>query len=263
MPIRTGFHDRRGLPSRSKRKLPENRLHWRCSELLNPLMTSSILEQASRVGLIQPSSVGRAKASPRKRSPKVEIARRRLRELERDGCDRHLILGITYLLAFGRRPETKRSRLEARGRAPALVRSLREVTLRMRHQVAFHAATTYDQRDWWLLQSLPDLLEEYQITIEKVSTALRSEPRFLGKKFWLLWLADHLQDKTGRPAWEAIAAIMEGWLDHSVHQTVDALTLEKAYLRACRTKPAARTTSADARLSPPQSDSGEKSPTTM
>ncbi len=240
VPIRTGFHDRRGLPSRSKRKLPENRLHWRCSELLNPLMTAAILGQASRVGIIQQSQGARRKAS-KTPSSKVEIARRGLLELEGEGCDRHLILGITYLLAFGHGPEIKRTRWEAKDRALELVRSLRQVTVRMRHHVAFHAATTYDQRDWWLLQSLPDLLEEYQITVKKVSAALRSKPPMLRRRFWLLWLAQHLKEKTGRTAWEPIAAIIEGWLDDKPHQAFDALSLEKSYLRACQTSKVGKT----------------------
>ncbi len=152
--------------------------------------------------------------------------------------------------------------MEARDRAPALVASLRQIALRMRHQVAFHAATTYDQRDWWLLQTLPDLLEEYQITIKKVSLALQSEPRFLRTDFWLLWLADHLRNTAGGPDWEPIAAIMEGWLDRSVHQRVDALSLEKAYVKACRTKRTDRTVPADSASMQQSANTDKEAPAT-
>lgn len=205
MSIPKSFHDRRGLPGRYFRKLPERRFNWRTREIfVNPLSTALWNELKL-----------------------ISVQREALEKLVKNGCDRELILGIAHMLAVP--AKHWKSQLPKPSVVEAAWGPLLELARLIRRETAFHALDLYDQRDWWLIQNLPELLEEYSISAKKI----RRVSVHLERDFFLVWLADHVKSCSGGFEWATVAEIIDAWA-HSFgsQKTVDSRSLERQYFRA-------------------------------
>ena len=205
--------DRRKIPARRKWRLPERRLSWRRQEItIGPIVA-------------QWNSSGMKKAGS---------ARKSFNELLRMGCDRDLILEITYRLALPL--AAWKSSIPRVRTLKGFVKAISDVARRIRQEAAFHAVEMYDQRDWWLIINMPDFLKEYEATAIKVAEELHSLSPRLRRDVSLILLGNHVKHRTGHFRWDAIADIITAWSNVFGRKVrgMDSRSLETAYQKARR-----------------------------
>lgn len=214
MPGGSSSRERRKIPGRSKWKAPERRLSWRRQEIsIGPIM---------------------AQWNSPKMKKNAASARKALNELVEMGCDMELILEVAFRLAL---PLTAwKSSLPKATVLESLVKALRNVARQIRHEAAFHAVEMYDQRDWWLMANMPDLLGEYEATVKKVAKELHSLSPHLRRDVSLILLGDHIKYKTRYFKWDLVADIINAWRSGLERKAkgMDSRSLEKAYQTARR-----------------------------